>query len=329
MVFRSLVLLILVSLMGNLFATRIVGLVPARNEEAIIEQCLKSLSQFTDAIVFLDDASTDSTLEVVKRISQECKVETIIEKKRWYRDEAGDKNLLLQAGREIGGTHFIVLDADEVLTANCLDNDILRKVILKLDPGDILILTLIELWRSPDKFRLDKSVWSNQAGDFIFCDEKNAHYSKRFLHCSRSPNAMTRKKRNLLKMLPKEYLYKYQVFTEPNILAKNYPFGLMHFQFVNWENLKAKQAWYRCLEKIRNPRINVDRVNKKYAPSTNETNLQMWDVPTFWYDRYDAFDKKCYNKKNHTRKKDVRGWFKKYGKKFFADLDIWDVDWEE
>ena len=32
---------------------------------------------------------------------------------------------------------------------------------------------------------------------------------------------------------------------------EGYEYGFMHFQFIDWENLLVKQAWYRCLEHIR------------------------------------------------------------------------------
>lgn len=100
-------------------AKKIVGLVPARNESKIISQCLPALALYTDAIVFLDDCSDDDTVQVVQSLQSECSIERVIQKTKWHRDEPGDRNALLQAGREIGGTHFIAQDADEMFTANC------------------------------------------------------------------------------------------------------------------------------------------------------------------------------------------------------------------
>ena len=99
---------------------KIVGLIPARNESKIIEQCLHALSFYTDAIIYLDDASDDNSVAIVESVADKYRVEKIIKKKIWKRDEPGDRNALLKAGREIGGTHFIVIDADEMLTSNCL-----------------------------------------------------------------------------------------------------------------------------------------------------------------------------------------------------------------
>ena len=134
---------------------RIIGLVPARNEEDKVEFALRALSKFTDAIVFLDDCSTDGTVQVVRELSESCRVEKIIEKPVWHRDEPGDRNRLLAAGRELGGSHFVVIDADEAFTANFLDGDALRKRILSLKPREQLSLRWIHLWRSVDQYRVD------------------------------------------------------------------------------------------------------------------------------------------------------------------------------
>ena len=114
---------------------KVVGLLPARNESAIIEQCLHALSLYTDAIVYLDDASDDNSVAIVKSVATKYKMEKIIRKKVWKRDEPGDRNALLKAGREIGGTHFIVIDADEILTANCLQDNWLDSQIDRLQPA--------------------------------------------------------------------------------------------------------------------------------------------------------------------------------------------------
>src|SRR5271170_238827 len=122
------------------YGAKIVGLVPGRNESPFLYQHLKALSLFVDAIVYLDDASEDNSVARVKTIAAECKVEKIIEKKTWYRDEPGDRNWLLKEGRAIGGTHFVVLDVDEMFTANCVDHNFLRNNILSLKPGENLRL---------------------------------------------------------------------------------------------------------------------------------------------------------------------------------------------
>jgi hypothetical protein len=211
---------------------------------------------------------------------------------------------LLTAGRAIGGTHFVVIDADEVFTANCLDNTMLRNRILALNPGDTLVLNWIQLWRSTKNYRFDSSVWTWNYKDFIFADDGTCSYNSEFIHTKRTPT-----------MNGKVYI------------IQGYTYGVMHFQFVNWTNLLIKQAWYRCLEKIRDPQKPDAEINDRYHPSKNETDLGLMPTPSEWFANYSFFDTTIYNTIDEWRKRQVFGWFSQYGIQYFKGLDIWDVDW--
>ena len=366
---------------------KIVGLVPVRNEDRMIVPCLKALAMYTDAIVVLDDASEDGTVAAVQALQQECHIERIIEKKIWYRDEPGDRNLLLEAGREIGGTHFIVIDADEMFTANLLKDNLLRNKILSLSPGEALNVTWINLWRSVDQYRYDYSVWSGQQINVAFCDDGKCVYKSGFIHTSRSPNNLNGKIQSLviddqdfsfldgclskyhypiilrsfnrynnsfdvnnvqLQRYLKDQICNYQVPLEVaarrvrgdrlfwpesgackvGCYQHDFTAGLMHFQFVNWDNLLAKQAWYRCLEKIRNPQVDVKQINQMYGESKGEKLCRCLDCPKEWFAGYDFFDRSVYEQNDSWQKRQVQAWLKEYGKEFFQDLDIWDVSWD-
>jgi len=135
---------------------KIVGLVPVRNEERRIGFCLRALAMFVDEIVVLDDSSTDGTVAAVHALSQECRVSRIITKGAWLRDETADRNALLAAGRAVGGTHFIVIDADEAFTGNLADGDDFREHVLGLEIGQSIALFWIQLWKSVHYFRTDR-----------------------------------------------------------------------------------------------------------------------------------------------------------------------------
>jgi FkbM family methyltransferase len=282
---------------------KIVGLVPVRNEKHIISQCLRALACFTDAIVYLDDASTDETLQIVESLVCECHIERIIRKKEWHRDEPNDRNTMLQAGREIGGTHFIVIDADEILTSNFLENGTLQRVIYSLKPGDRLALNWIQLWRSIDQYRFDHSIWTWNYKDIIFCDDGKSAYSSEFIHTPRVPD-------NLL---------------GTRYVVEGYESGLLHFQFVNWRNLLIKQAWYRCLEHIREPQKAIEEINSRYAPSKDEKGLGLMPSPDYWFSGYPFFDRNVFDEPDIWRITQINEWFERFGKDYFTDLDIWDL----
>lgn len=351
--------------------SRIVGLVPVRNEVETIYQVLKALSLFVDSIVVLDDASDDGTAEKIKSIAGECKVEKLIEKKEWYRDEPGDANLMLQEGRKLGGTHFVRLDADEMFTANLLENNWLRNKILELKPGDKYVMTWIQLWRSPYKYRFDSSIWSSSRGDFIFCDDGKCLYESGFIHTSRSPHNIEGSVKYLSMHKPTNYrsylrdtallsklnttvdgieryiseniddtitvskvinaLRRLKIESSKDISFFNrykndYTCGVMHFQFVNWNCLLAKQAWYRCLEKIRNPNVDVEFINQIYGESKNESKINLRSSSDKWVAGYlDFYKPEVFMHKESWHKHQILSWFDKYGRKYFENLDIWDI----
>jgi len=287
-------------------AQKIVGLLTVRNEQILIEQCLRALSLITDSIVILDDASDDDTAQIIKSLARSCNIEIILRKKKWYRDEPGDKNKLLEAGRKIGGTHFIFIDADEMFTANCVKNNYLRTKILRLKPGQKMHVYFYNLWRNTNCYRDDDSPWKPRYINCIFCDDGKCFYKNNgFIHTPHIPTNLIGK----------------------TVKLKDPDYGLMHFQFVNWENLLIKQAWYRCLERIRYPEKAINDINALYAPSKDETNLKVTQVPDDWFDHYNFIDSSVLEKPEVWRKKQVLEWFAQYGKQQFVDLDIWDIDW--
>lgn len=284
---------------------KIVGLVPSRNEAPRLPFCLRALARYTDAIVFLDDCSEDDSLKVVKSLAAECRVERILCKSDWHLDEPGDRNRLLDAGREIGGTHFISVDADEAFTANCSDHDYLSRLIRTLQPGDQIAVNWIQLWRDVGQFRLDDSVWTWNYKGVIFCDDGRCRHSSDFVHTPRVPSNLSGQTYRL----------------------SGYTYGLMHFQFVNWRNLLVKQAWYRCLERVRDPQKPAASINERYAPSKDERSIRLRVAPSEWLAGYPFFDAAAVNASEWWREKLVRQWFMKHRQTHFKDLDIWDIDW--
>jgi len=281
---------------------KIVALLPVRNESHEIRQCLLALKPYVDAIVIFDDASEDNTVEIVKQMAEECNVEKIIRRKKWHRSEPLNRSIILKAGREIGGTHFVYIDADEMFTANCMKNNFLRNKILELEPGDKLLLPWIPLWRSVDTYRVDREFPTKP---FVLCDDGQCQYGnfgQYFMHTGRMP------KNNIGK----------------NVILKEY--GVLHFQAVNIKNMGIRETWYRCIEKIRYEGAPTERLNKRYKFMTDEKGLQLKECPKNWYEGYDFFDKTAFEKVDIWRKNQIYKWFDTYGFELFADLDLSGLD---
>ncbi len=308
---------------------KIVALVMARNEENIIEQYLRGLEPYVDTFLVLDDASNDSTPEIVKNLAYELPIERLIinKKSAWeHTTEAHNMEVMLTVGREIGGTHFVFLGVDEMFTAPCMKDNWLRKKISSLAPGQALIFQMTHLWRGFENYRNDHTRWSPHKCRYgcIFYDDGQCNYEENlkksdsgFIHVYRLP--FNRKSQ------------------EKDILITDINYNLMHFRFVNWHNNAIKQAWYMCLELIRSrentsykpsPRTAQD-VNFYYKKLTsfNEKNIHLTKANPEWFD-YPFFDPTCYKAEVRWRKNQVLQWFDQYGRDFFKELDIWQINWD-
>lgn len=284
---------------------KIIGLIPARNEAGVIKQCLQALSLYTDAIVYLDDASDDNSVEVVESIAAECKVQKIIKKTVWLRDEPADKNALLEAGRALGGTHFIVIDADEMFTANCLEDNFLRTRILALQPGERLMLNWLHFWKSPSHYRCD-AAWQKRCKDFVFCDDGICSYNSEFIHTNRTPTNLSGR-----------------VLT-----IEGDTYGMLHFQFLNWSNVVIKQSWYKILERIKTPEKSIAAINQRYQFSMDDSDVVVREVPSAWVKGYGFYDASVFDVQEQWRSAQMRQWIKQYGRDYFQGLDFWGLDIE-
>ena len=300
-------------------APRIIGLVPVRNEEARIGFCLHALALVADAIIVLDDNSDDRTVAVVEGLAKACKVVQIISKdgQGWFRNETGDRNLLLQAGRAHGGTHFIVLDADEAFTGNLVDSGELRAQILDLQVGQSIALHWIQLWKSIHYYRSDRlfdgqgqqhGILGSACMACIFRDDGVAQYEGDFIHTRRIPEALSWQ----------------------SIMIKDLEVGLMHFQFVNWRNFILKQAWYKSFERVRLPDKPVSEINVLYSGSLDTIGERATAVNPSWLARYQEWVDEGWIEAvsltvDRWRLPMFDSWVAELGALHFASVGVWEM----
>lgn len=346
---KKFIILTILSIIFIKAAPKIVGLIPVRNEEKLIEICLRSLSFYTDSIIVLDDASQDNTLKIIESLKHECRIEKIIRKKIWKRDELGDKKLLLSEGRKIGGTHFIVLDADEIFTSCCSEHNWLRTQILKMKPGQVMSFPMVNLWNDIFTYR-DDEIFSPKNKKWIiscvFCDDGKADYCynkaagpSKTIHVARVPKNINNE--------------------NSNIIINNLNHCLIHFKMVNLIEMCDKRAWYMCLEFIglnktidnkksfaqnaqiinqfyyRDSNLHINKDGKIYYRYINhdknmiftEKDIATKKIPSQWYKYYYFINPEIFNKPSISRRDDIIKWFNKFGINYFSELNIWDIDW--
>lgn len=324
--FISLILILFMCFKCTCISPKIIGLMQVRNEESIIEQSLKALAMYTDAIVILDDCSSDKTLEIVESLKEKLNIEKIIKNSEsaWmYKTELHNKQLLLDSGRSLSGTHFIYLDADEFFSANCLENNWLKNQILSLEKGQVATMRVVDTWKGIDYYRDDTHISPNKVGfGVIMYDDGVCNWFENF------------------KTSPSGFIHsgRFPVCNEV-INIKDGEHFLIHFKYVDFNFLKIKIAWYMCLERIRltenlsqsKPDRTIADINKYYSfyqPCFQDEHIVLRPFKKIWLN-YPDFDLKPFYKQHVWRKKEILTWFNQYGKDYFKELNIWNIgiDW--
>lgn len=278
---------------------------PVKNEEWILEKSLAYNSQWADNIIIADQNSSDKTMEICKKFPKV----TVIPNTEVGLHQSHARQMLLDFVRKTYGNDNIIfaLDADEILSANAINNKDFWNKILSLKPGQSAMLQWIMLWRSINKYRNDNSRWSNNWMYFIFRDNGKFNYPE---------------KRTSEPRMPEEFMLDFVKYEEVKVL---------HFEFVDWQRMLSKQRRYRVMDFLeRESFLNIVRINRMYWETKNETKLGVSNVPAEWFSGYKeifAEEDLTLPKSFYWYNNSVLEKFRKYGVKEFAWLDIWDKDW--
>jgi glycosyltransferase involved in cell wall biosynthesis len=273
---------------------KLIGLIICRNETWCIEACITNALRWCDQIVVLDHASVDNTVQIIEYLMDKHPNRIVLYKETnpvW--EEMRHRQKTLDIGRSLGGTHFAIIDADEMLTENLQTS--IRDIIKTLKPKEILQLPWICLWRCLDKYRSDVgSVWSTAKKSMAFCDDPSLHWisNKGYDHHHTHPYN--------------------SVFVDKNIKWGNG--GWFHFQFVSWERLEAKQIWYQVQEVAR-----WDKVRANYVGTMNENGLKTTNCPNEWIAPEFSLLKP---NEQPWHVNDIRDMVKKHGIKKFKTIDF-------
>lgn len=325
-------LLIMCTLHKTLIAQKkpyLVGLAQVRNEAPIIKEFAKAFSYYVDELIFLDDASTDETPYIIKQIAPKLTIPiTLIKNTRsaWQVDkESANRQKLLEEGRKAGGTHFVLLDADEILSANCLTNNWFKTSVSTLIPGQMLFLNCVNFWDGLTHIRSDKwcKRWHKRWTKLVaFCDNKNAHYldntshggPANILHSGRFP-------KNLTCLESMQKIYVRDTYT------------LLHFKYARLQNIYIKKVWYMCLEYIRAQECSNDSTmqanlikeiynNREFEclqPKPQQMKLR--PIPQKWV-AYPDIDFSVFTKPAQAQQIEIFMWLEKYGEDFFKPLEL-------
>jgi glycosyltransferase involved in cell wall biosynthesis len=169
-------------------AGRTVCLLPARNAAAHLKGWFDSVERFADAVIALDDGSTDDTAKVlrahplVERVLTNPRRETY---QGW--DDAANRSRLLAAAAELHPAWIMQLDADERIPAD--DAEALRSF-LRSDAADTDAAYLFRVHRMiGDLGHFDRAdLWVGR----LFASNASHRFPERSLHFVALPTSIPR-----------------------------------------------------------------------------------------------------------------------------------------
>lgn len=285
-------------------------MIPFKNEETFIEHAINSVKEISDEIICINDNSTDLSPEIAKNTG--AVVVNSSERVDYGWPELKIRNDLLSIGRDYGGTHFICLDADELISENFKKN---INIIKELPKNTKLRMQWIALWKSYTRYKNDNSVWSNNYKDFIFHDDGKTKYPNVWMHTPRTPTSGWN-----------------EITIPPSVGC------VIHLQFVFWESFQIKQAWYMCSELLENNGENYNLINEKYKITLDPNKFKnklayryyesktTKNVNTSWYDFNSLPEENLNIIEPNWRMVQMKEWFNIYGVDYFKSLNIWHIN---
>lgn len=278
--------------------SKIICLTPVKNEAWILKKFLVTTSLWADHIIIADQNSTDGSIEIAQAFP---KVILIRNTSKYFNEPERQKMLINEARKIEGDNILIALDADEILTADSINNPEWN-IIKELDKGTVISFVWANLlplkniyWTAPNKMQ------------FGFVDDGSVHAGT-VIHSTRIPVPQDKK----------EY----------------YPVNIkvMHFQYANWERMKSKHRWYQCWELINSPKRSIIGIYRQYHHMYAIKKSQFKNIPNEWFSEYKKMSLDFSDmavEKFYYWDYEVISLFKKYGLSFFSRIDIWDIDWNE
>lgn len=246
---------------------KIICLMPVRNEDWILGLSVRAALMWCDEVIINLHACTDGSLSIIDDLDMQDLTRVWILRSRdaeWT--EMKHRQELLNLARSHGGTHMVLVDADEVLTGNLLGK--IRPMVERTAPGSILMLPWLCLRGSIDQV-ITSGLWAHQNASTAFPDSPEYHWATRDGYDLHHRHPMGAELGWYCPISHREA-------------------GLMHLQFSSSRRLLAKQFLYQLIEMKRWPgRRSVDAVRQMYTRTVEESeNAQTSAVPDSWWAPY-------------------------------------------
>jgi hypothetical protein len=273
-------------------------LTPVRNEAQRLEAFLAAASTWADAIVVADQHSEDGSREIAAAHPKVLLVDNPGE----GLDNAPRQRMMVDRARaEFSGPRVLLLiDADEVLTAGATATDDWQ-ALLRSPPGTPIRMRWIH--PLPDGRR----AWVQpRLKRFGLVDDDSEPASGPI-----NPGRLSRGSRPPLELGT---------------------VGVVHHQFVDWENMKAKQRWYQGWERLHFPEKRPSRIYRQYHWMDALRPEAIVPVDPRWSDGYEhaGIAVGTLGAGNASRwDEQTLALIRDHGAGTFRQIDVWDHDWSE
>ena len=277
---------------------KIRGMLLCRNEAWVLSCTIPAALKWVDDLYILDDDSTDGTPDLINQLQKEYpkRIKPYYWPHQEYWAEMDARQYLFEMAD--GASHYAIIDADEMLTANHLGN--VRDWFSLLAPGQCIDVPMIAPWKRLEEY----STATTGVITLGFCDIPGKlcwkpRGDEQYHHHSRPPHGSMQHR------------------LTPMIGSDG---GCFHLQWAAFDRMLWKHRAY-CMTELLRWKYPVREINTKYhwwdKPPHGE-NLK--PVPDAWYSGYNL----------RSIRLDHVPWYKsecerlveKHGKEAFQGLDL-------
>lgn len=288
---------------------KLIGLMLARGEKWVVQASADAASRWCDGLVLINHGADLATASAFKHgtcLRVPFVVQDVELSSAWQEMDMREQSLLL--GRKMGGTHFAIIDADEVLTANYLPH--VRQWFTGLAPMQCLDVPMVPVWDDPLHWRDGDKIWSYSMLTLGFRDAKNLCWRAAgdgYQHHNRPPYGAIANR-----------------CTPLDRYTEHGNGGVMHLQWANQRRLLAKHVLYRMVDHLRWPgRRTIDELNTIYDWSLKPSG-SLVEVPAEWWGTYrkDTIDVTDVP----WQEAEIHRLLRAHGRKAFEGLDLKGLD---
>lgn len=285
--------------------TKIIVATLVKDEAWMLERFLATCSQFADHIIVSDESTGfDNSLEIYKKYPK-----VILHHNSGFPVSPDiRRKFVFQEARKIAcdKRYIIAIDSDEIISANIFESPEWETV-LKADPGTLIHLQWVTLWKNCEHFRADSTYLYGNYNRHIWVDDGTSEIpvvGYQEMHMAYNP------------LQARKHIFLNDIVC-------------LHYQCCNWERMESKHRYYRAHEKSNIRKLSDLAIYRIYGHMMSRQN-EFRNSPAKWFD---GWTKIGIDMTSHENMKlthfdlSVIEMMHKHGSDLFALQDIWRVDW--